>query len=63
MTEQPRPRDEPAFPEMESDMTTSHMIDELETLLDGSWEETADAAAHDLHEVRFEQSSTGSTYC
>ncbi|MFC4500617.1 MULTISPECIES: hypothetical protein [Streptomyces] len=44
-------------------MTTSHMIDELETLLDGSWEETADAAAHDLHEVRFEQSSTGSTYC
>ncbi|MFE7835835.1 hypothetical protein ACFU53_07135 [Streptomyces sp. NPDC057474] len=46
-----------------SHMTTSHTIDELETLLDGSWDETADAAAHDLHEIRFEQTSQGTTYC
>ena len=44
-------------------MTTLNMIDELETLLDGSWDEAADEAVHEAYEVRFEQSSTGSTYC
>ncbi|MDX3850975.1 hypothetical protein [Streptomyces sp. AK02-01A] len=41
-------------------MTTLNIIDELEALLDGSWNEASDEASYEVYEIQMGQPKGGS---